>query len=119
MNWLAVFVGGGLGSLCRFGIAQLGKQMNWELPYATFASNILACALLAIFTVQLNQKLSDQSIWTALLIAGFCGGFSTFSTYSYETALLIKSGHWAWAFGNVFISTLSGIGLIWYILWQR
>jgi len=119
MNWIAVFVGGGLGSLCRFGIAQLGKELNWELPWATFISNIAACLLLAVVSIQLNQKMGDQSFWTALLIVGFCGGFSTFSTYSFETAMLIKSGHWPWAIGNVLISTISGLAIIWYILWQK
>lgn len=110
-TFLAVFIGGGLGSLARYGLSVYIRNLNWvELPIATLGANVISTMILglAFFSVK-----SSTPHWAyALLAIGFCGGFSTFSTFSLETFQLIKEGHTSWAIANVAVS----IGLCLFIL---
>ena len=80
-----VFVGGGLGSLARFGIGKATSLIvSTSFPLGTFISNILACIILAVIVYLLPAKLIVEHSWlTPLMVIGFCGGFSTFSSFSY------------------------------------
>ena len=89
---LLVFLGGGFGSALRF---LLGKYLNTGasgIPYGTFTANILGSLLIGIILglAAKNQTISEQH--TLLLATGFCGGFTTFSTFAYENHVFLKSG---------------------------
>lgn len=89
---LLVFVGGGIGSVLRF---ILGKYLNNAengIPYGTFAANILGSLLIGIILglAVKQQTLSENQI--LFLATGFCGGFTTFSTFAYENHVFLKSG---------------------------
>ncbi len=111
MNFLMVFVGGGLGSICRYGIARWMNQFNTVFPYATLVANALSCILLG-FLVSYELKNGISQNFRLLLIAGFCGGFSTFSTFSYETFTLFESGDYTSAFANILGNLLICLGCI-------
>lgn len=116
MSALYVFIGGGIGSLLRFGISKATLQfVKSDFPIATVVTNILACALLAILVIFLHDKQNDYPWAQPLLLAGFCGGFSTFSTFGLETVNLINSGNHVYAILNVLISVVVGIGLIYFL----
>ena len=116
MNFLAVFVGGGLGSLSRYLLGLFISKIDWpNFPLATFLANILACSILALTLFFLKDKLEQSSALALLIITGFCGGFSTFSTFSLETVQLIQQGNSLWAILNVAISLIFGIGIIWLL----
>jgi len=89
---LLVFVGGGLGSSLRY---ILGKFLNSSasgIPYGTFAANILGSLLIGII-LGMAAKHEGISQNTMLLVAtGFCGGFTTFSTFAYENHVFLKNG---------------------------
>lgn len=112
-----LFLAGGLGTLCRYGIskATLGIVAT-NFPLGTFISNLLSCIILGITVMYFNGKMSDNSILKLVVITGFCGGFSTFSTFSYETVELLKQGNITWALANIAISVLVGVGLIYFLL---
>jgi len=113
MTWLAVFIGGGLGSLARFGTSVLVvKYLKSTLPVATLLANVLACVVLiwAINTVSAQNK---PEWFKPLLMVGFCGGFSTFSTFSYETLLLLKANEFGWAAANVLVSVAVCLWVMW------
>ena len=104
MAFLLVFIGGGLGSICRYSIGLWIQQtLQPKFPLATLAANALACLVLGMLTGwQLEGALSDQR--RLLLATGFCGGFSTFSTFTAETWHLYQSGQTTAALLNTALS---------------
>ena len=116
MSWVYVFIGGGIGSLLRYalGLASI-KFFPTTFPLGTFISNILACFILGIILYGLSDKYQQYSWVNPLLLIGFCGGFSTFSTLSNETVQLFINGNYLIAILNITLSLLVGIGIIYYI----
>ena len=101
---LAIFIGGGLGSLSRYGMGKLAAKLyDGQFPLGTFIANVCACLVMgvAVYYISKNQ-ISDT--WKSFLLIGFCGGFSTFSTFSYETLDLMKQGLYGWVVLNVLLS---------------
>ncbi len=117
LNLLAVFIGGGLGSISRYGIAEwIRLTFPSNFPVATFISNLLSCLILALSILMLHEKMSTQPILRLLLITGFCGGFSTFSSFSFETVDLLKSEQYLISFANITISVFTCTALVYLIL---
>lgn len=113
---LAIFIGGGFGSLVRFGISNLiFDRFKSIFPIATLLSNILSCIILSIAVTIIAAKTDINTTWKFLIITGFCGGFSTFSAFSYETSELIRSGNSAYAVANILISVLVCVGIVYFI----
>ncbi len=94
MNYfLMIFIGGGAGSLVRYYLGRLiALYYPTAFPIGTFGVNVIACFVLGLILGMANQKqiLSESSkmFWAV----GFCGGFSTFSTFSAETVSLLQVG---------------------------
>ena len=104
---LMVFLGGGLGSLGRYLIStNVNKLTAYNFPLGTFIVNILGSFLLGFFLISLNKSANESAqMWSLLLITGFCGGFTTFSTFTAENFNYLQNG----AYLNFFIYTLVSI----------
>jgi CrcB protein len=104
MVWLLIFVGGGVGSLCRYALGGLiQSRAHAGFPVGTLIVNVLGCVIIGVLARQMLNMQSDV-MQRAALITGFCGGFTTFSTFSYETVGLITGGEWGKAALYVFAS---------------
>ncbi len=107
--YLAIFIGGGLGSLSRFGISKMITDNFQNInPLGTLVANILATLVLGVVLFYGTRQMVSPTV-KALLITGFCGGFSTFSTFSYETFVLIRSGNFGFAIANLLVSMFLAI----------
>jgi len=104
MNYILVFIGGGLGSVLRFCMALLIERTNLTLPIATLCSNVMSCSLFVALLYMYHEKNAVPDHYKHFVLVGICGGLSTFSTFSFETFELFKQGLVGWALLNIAIS---------------
>jgi CrcB protein len=112
-NILIVGLGGGAGSILRYLCQKwISESYQHNFPLATFLVNILGCLLIGIF-FGLGEKgdiLSPQT--RLLLVTGFCGGFTTFSTFAFENMNLLRTGDHLYFLLYVFGSVVLGIAAV-------
>ena len=107
MNWLYVFLGGGLGSVVRYAFTRAeNKYFLHVFPAATLVSNVAACFILGIITGYFLNTAKENDTIRLLVATGFCGGFSTFSTFTSETFMLWRRGDVMLASANVLLSLI-------------
>ncbi len=114
-----VMLGGGIGANARYWLGKLVGALQGEVafPWATLLINVSGSLLLG-FAAALFLKHPDESrrVWYLLLGTGFCGGFTTFSTFSLEALELMQEGRFAVATGYVCGSVAAGILGVWLAL---
>jgi len=109
-----VFLGGGVGSVARY-LLSIGatKSLGREWPYGTFAANLIGGFLMGCLVGWLAFKGgADQERWRILLGVGVLGGFTTFSSFSLETALMIERRAYGHAAGYAAASVAMAIGAL-------
>lgn len=117
MNWVWIFLGGGIGSVLRFGLSHWVMQKFGTLfPVGTVASNVMACLIMGIALFFIQGGADKHPFVKFFVLIGICGGFSTFSTFSLETVMLAKEGLWAYAFANIGISIVLCVFLLWILV---
>lgn len=104
-------IGGAMGANARYWLAVWIRSRPWSasFPYGTFIANISGSLLLALLTGFLLERASPaKQLWFLLFGTGFCGAYTTFSTFELETVNLIRDGKWPLALFNVLGSVLAG-----------
>ena len=104
---LLIFIGGGLGSLTRFSLGKfIQENIDKTFPFGTLGVNILASIVLGIFVGMVEVKLLTNPNYKSLIAVGFCGGFSTFSTFSNDTLQLIQNNRMLEAIMNILLNVV-------------
>ena len=108
VNLIAIFIGGGLGSVLRYLISLffIAKNNQMIFPWSTFFANVLACIVFAVVILTIPIK---QSNFYLLMTAGFCGGLSTMSTFSFEIMRMIERGQYFYSAIYVLLSLVACI----------
>jgi len=109
-SFLLVFLGGGIGSGCRFLISNIFNNNFKSFHYlGTFSVNVIGCILIGLVMGFLQKENNFNQNYLLLYSSGFCGGFTTFSAFANENLDLIKSGNFSVFFLYVVSSIIFGI----------
>jgi CrcB protein len=111
--WMAVGLGGAFGAMARHGVNGLVHQ-HWPLlrfPLATVIVNILGCCLFGLLAGAIASGRLPMSVyWRQFAFVGVIGGFTTFSTFGFETVTLVRAGASGQAAFNIALQLAGGIG---------
>lgn len=103
---LFIALGGALGSVARYSVSMvLNGRFHEHYPYGTLLVNVLGSLLIGIMYVLITEKLVLHPSWRDVVIVGLLGAFTTFSTFSLETVLLLENGY----IGTAVIYSLSSL----------
>lgn len=109
-----VGIGGAIGSICRYLTSIfISRHYPSVFPFATFTANILGCFIIGILLGLFERHQPVNPDLKFLLITGFCGGYTTFSTFSSENLALLHAGNYQTAFTYILFSLLTGILCVW------
>ena len=109
-NLLLIGAGGFFGAISRYGIGQLAPPSKYF--YGTLAVNLIGCLLIGIAFGLLSREAFTSRPAQLLLVTGFLGGFTTFSTFGLDTLKMIHDGAFASAALYVGVSAVAGIALV-------
>ena len=112
LDCIMVGIGGFIGSVCRYLLGLLPIEINNGFPIKTLAINIVGSFLISVIAASALKDEGFNPQIALMLRVGVCGGFTTFSTFAYESADLIKNGHMLTAFAYVCLSVILGVAAI-------
>jgi len=109
-----VTIGGGLGSAARYLVSTwAAARFGAEFPYGTLIVNIVGCFIIGAFATMTTERLIISPYWRLFVTVGIVGGFTTFSSFSYETMHLLQETDVLRAFYNVGLNVIVGFSATW------
>lgn len=111
-NILTAGAGSFFGGAVRYIISLLLKNPDKCFPWATLSANLLGCFLIGLLWGWFSRGGNEGGSWALFLTVGFCGGFTTFSTFSKEALMMLQAGNF-WGFaGYIAMSIIAGVALV-------
>ncbi|HLW74554.1 MAG TPA: fluoride efflux transporter CrcB [Gammaproteobacteria bacterium] len=100
-EFLLISLGAVVGANLRYWVGNLSaRYLSASLPWGTLIINVTGSFILGFFLVWTTDRVMADPRWRPLVAVGFCGAYTTFSSYSYETFSLMEQGHYSLATGN-------------------
>jgi CrcB protein len=107
LDFLAISLGAIVGANARYWMSRSALRLLGPVfPYGTLAINVLGSFVLGFFMVWTTQRVIVDPRWRLLVAVGFCGGFTTFSSYAFESMALMEQGQWALMATNIVSNNL-------------
>lgn len=114
---LAVFIGGGAGSVARWLLSLRFNPMHHAIPLGTLTANLVGAFIIGAGLAWFNRLPQIDPVWKLLITTGFCGGLTTFSTFSAEVVFLLQEGKLSWALLNVAVNLLGSFAMTAAAFW--
>lgn len=107
---ILIAAAGGLGALARYGLGGLVHRI-WDasFPWGTLVVNLSGCFFFALFWALAEQRLAISLEARLMVLTGFMGSFTTFSTFIFETGMFMRDGQWVMALANLVAQNLMGL----------
>ena len=107
LNFLAISIGAIVGANSRYLLSRYAaKFLGPVFPYGTLIINVSGSFLVGLFLIWTTERVLIDPRWRLLIVIGFCGGFTTFSSYAYETMAYFEQGQWLLMMVNVITNNL-------------
>ena len=114
LKYLVIGIGGALGSVLRFWVGTyIGSKLGARFPYGTLFINLTGSFLIGVLVTVVGAKAQWSPYWTYLLPIGFIGGYTTFSSFEYETLRTIQDGQIGLGLLYVGASVVVGFAAVW------
>ena len=115
MQYLLVFIGAGIGGVCRFMMAPFVQRLSngSTFPIGTFSVNMLGCLVIGLLAQLSESRSMFQGDTRLFLFVGVLGGFTTFSSFGYETFQLVRDGQITFAIANAVGQVALGLLSVW------
>jgi len=114
---LAVFIGGGTGSVLRWFLSLRLNPAHQIIPLGTLTANLIGAFIIGAGLAWFNRMTHIDPLWKLLITTGFCGGLTTFSTFSAEVVFLLQDGRFGWAFLNVTLNLCGSFAMTALAFW--
>lgn len=113
----AVFIGGGTGSVLRWVLGMKLNPLHHAIPVGTLTANLAGAFIIGLGLAWFNRMTHIDPMWKLLITTGFCGGLTTFSTFSAEVVFLLQDGRAGWALMNIAVNMLGSFALTALAFW--
>lgn len=115
--FFAVFIGGGTGSVLRWLLGMKLNPLHHAIPIGTLTANLAGAFIIGMGLAWFNRMTHIDPLWKLLITTGFCGGLTTFSTFSAEVVFLLQDGRAGWALLNVAVNLLGSFAMTALAFW--
>jgi len=114
LNLLAIAIGGAIGAVARYLLSAFVLRVSGTLfPLGTFVVNVIGCLVFGAIAGATAQRIEMSPTVRLFLLTGILGGFTTFSSYAFESFALIRDGQFVWATINVVGQVVAGLVGLW------
>ena len=110
-DFLAISVAAIVGANLRYQLSRLAaKEFGFVFPYGTLFINIVGSFIVGFFVIWTAERVLLDPRWRLLVVVGFCGSFTTFSSYAFESMAYFEQGQWGLMLANIFSNNLLCLG---------